>query len=140
MALAGPGANFSLAILAGIVIHLGLWIGAFTHPETTGFMHVVEAANPGLAAGAATFLSLLFALNLLLGTFNLLPVPPLDGFGAIGLLLSEEGAARFQTFGHSMRAYSYFGLLVAWRVFDPLFAPVFSLSLKALYPGVDYGS
>ena len=140
MALAGPGANFSLVMLAALLIHAGIWTGVFTYPDRTGFMHMVDAARPGLLAGAATFLSLLFSLNLLLGTFNLLPVPPLDGFGAVGLLLSEDGAARFQSFGQSMRGFSYLGLLVAWRVFDPIFAPIFSLALKALYPGLQYGS
>lgn len=140
MAIAGPAANFSLAILAGIVIHIGIWTGLFTYPETTGFLHAVDAVKPGVAAGAATFVSLMFTLNLLLGTFNLLPLPPLDGFGAVGLLLSENNAARFQALGQSMRGFSYIGLLVAWQVFDPLFAPVFSFALKALYPGLEYGS
>src|SRR5258708_14648811 len=31
MSLAGPGANFSLAILAAIAIHAGIWMGVFTH-------------------------------------------------------------------------------------------------------------
>jgi len=86
------------------------------------------------------FLSVLFSLNLLLGTFNLLPVPPLDGFGAIGVLVPEDAARRVQAFGHSMRMYSFIGLLVAWQVFDPVFDPVFTLGLRLLYPGQGYGS
>jgi hypothetical protein len=35
-------------------------------------------------------LSILFSLNLLLAAFNMLPVPPLDGITAIGLVLSEN--------------------------------------------------
>lgn len=138
MAVAGPAANFSLALLAAIVIHIGIWIHVFEYPDETGFMHVVAAVTPGAAAGVASFLSLMFTLNLLLGTFNLLPVPPLDGFGAVGLFLSEDAAAKFQSFGQSMRGFSYLGLLMAWKIFDPLFAPVFSLALKLLYPGVAY--
>ena len=84
-------------------------------------------------------MSVLFSLNLLLGVFNLLPIPPLDGFGAAGLLMSERAAAKFQEFGQHAGAFSMIGLLLAWRVFDPLFAPIFSLSLKALYPTQDYG-
>jgi len=59
---------------------------------------VAQAVKPGAASGAALVLSILFSLNLLLGLFNLLPIPPLDGFGAVGLLLSEDAAARFQQF------------------------------------------
>ena len=40
--------------------------------------------------GEMRFLSILFVLNLLLGTFNLLPVPPLDGHNVITLLMSDD--------------------------------------------------
>jgi len=139
MSLAGPGANFTLAILAGILIHICIWAGVFQAPESANFTHVAVATSSGAAAGAATFLSLMFSLNLLLGTFNLIPVPPLDGFAAVGLLLPENGARRFQQLGHSIRGFTYLGLMLAWRVFDPMFDPLFALSLRALYPGQIYG-
>ena len=138
MSLAGPGANYSLAILAAIPIHVGMWTGLFV-PGTTDFMHVVEPTSTGIVSGAAMFLSLMFSLNLLLGTFNLLPVPPLDGFSAIGLLLPETGARRFQELGHSMRGFTIVGLMIAWRVFEPIFNPLFTMSLSVLYPGQSYG-
>jgi Zn-dependent protease len=139
MSLAGPGANFSLAILAGILIHIGIWTGVFQHPESASFMHVVDASSSGVAASAGTFLSLLFSLNLLLGTFNLVPVPPLDGFSAVGLLMPEDAARKFQALGYSIRGYTFIGLLLAWRLFDPIYGPLFSFSLKVLYPGQSYG-
>src|SRR5215831_10811986 len=94
--LAGPAANFLLAIVAGILIHVGLLAGVFAHPESLRFSQIVSATSDGLAAGAAAFVSILFSLNLLLGTFNLIPLPPLDGFSAIGVLLPEEAARRLQ--------------------------------------------
>lgn len=139
MALAGPGANVALAILAALLIHAGLWMGVFAHPASANFTHIVEAAKPGVMVGPATVLSVMFSLNLLLGVFNLLPVPPLDGFGAIGLLLSEGAAQRFQELGSQMRGFSMIGLLLAWQVFDPIFDPIFTLALRALYPGYGYG-
>ena len=139
MSLAGPGANFSLVILAAIVIHIGIWTGFFRSPESVGFMHVVEPATAGIAAGAAMFVSLMFSLNLLLGTFNLMPVPPLDGFGALGVLVSEDLARRIQNFGRSLGVLSMIGLLLVWQVFGPLFQPVFSFAMRALYPGQGLG-
>jgi len=94
----------------------------------------------GAAEGAATLLSVMFSLNLLLCVFNLLPVPPLDGFGAIGLFLREDTAGRLREFAQRMQGFSMIGLLVAWKIFDPVFDPIFILSLKALYPGHGYGS
>lgn len=140
MSLAGPGANLSLTVLAAILIHVGLALGIFQHPDSLNFTHIVEGIRPGGSEGAAYLVSILFSLNLLLCIFNLLPVPPLDGFGAVGLLLSESAANRFQAFGMQMRAFSIIGLLVAWRIFEPIFDPVFTLSLKLLYPGYGYGS
>ena len=139
MSLAGPGANFTLAILAGILIHIGIWTGTFGYPESASFMHVVEPAAAGVAAGVAMFVSLMFSLNLLLGTFNLIPVPPLDGFGALGVLVSEDLARRIQNFGRSLGVLSMIGLLLVWQVFGPLFQPVFSFAMRALYPGQGLG-
>jgi Zn-dependent protease len=140
MSLAGPGANLSLTLIAAIAIHVGIWTGVFQSPESAGFTHIVEAAKPGMATGVAFVLSVLFSLNMLLGIFNLLPIPPLDGFGAVGLLLPEGTASRFQAFGQTLRGFTMIGILLAWRVFDPLFDPIFLFSLKALYPGQGYGS
>jgi Zn-dependent protease len=140
MSLAGPGANFALTLVAALLIHAGLMLGAFDYPDSVNFTHIVIGVKPGIDAGAASVLSILFSLNLLLGFFNLLPLPPLDGFGAVGLLLSEDAAARFQAFGMQMRSFSMIGLLVAWRVFDPIFDSIFGLSLKVLYPTQGYGS
>jgi Zn-dependent protease len=135
MALAGPCANFSLAILAGIFIHVGIWTHLLQYPESATKMHVVAPASAGVASGLATFLSLMFSLNLLLGCFNLLPIPPLDGFGVVGLFLSEDAARRFQAFGFSIRSFTFLGLVLAWQVFGPLFSPIFRTALHMLYPG-----
>src|SRR5580692_4902334 len=34
MSLAGPGANFTLAILAAVGIHAGIWMGVFHNPDS----------------------------------------------------------------------------------------------------------
>src|SRR5689334_4133074 len=103
MSLAGPGANFTLAILAGILIHVGLLSGMLSYPDRISFESVVGGGPAGYSHGVATFLSLLFSLNLLLGVFNLLPIPPMDGFAAVGVFLSEDAARRFQVWGWSIR-------------------------------------
>jgi Zn-dependent protease len=138
MALAGPAANFTLMILSGIAIRVGMATGYFRMHSSAGFTHVTEAAVPGLAAFAATFLSILFVLNLLLGTFNLLPVPPLDGNTGITILMSESGALRFLEWTRA-QGLGMAGLLLAWFVFDKIFDFIFRAGLTALYPGSHWG-
>lgn len=135
MAAAGPIANFLLVLLAGILLRTGLLTRFFTVPDQLAFDGLVAgAAGNGMAEGAATFLSILFSLNLLLGLFNLLPVPPLDGNAVITLLMPERLALRFMELSHNPM-FGLIGLLVAWRVFDPFVFPVFRTVLPLLYAG-----
>jgi len=135
MSLAGPAANFALAIAAGLLIRLGIFAGMLRLPDSVTFMQVVEPGLAGYSSGVATFLSLMFSLNLLLGIFNLFPVPPMDGFSVVGIFLSNDAGRRYQEFGWSIRQFSFLGLLVAWQLFDPLFHPIFGFSVRMLYPG-----
>jgi Zn-dependent protease len=141
MSLAGPGANFLLMILAAVGIWIGILMGVFHPPDSAGFTHITEPVNPEAAGTAvrfaATFLSVLFFENLLLGTFNLLPVPPLDGSTGITVLMPKDVASRFSAMV-SNPAFQMVGLLLAWRVFDLVFDPMFGLALNVLYPGAGY--
>jgi Zn-dependent protease len=137
MALAGPAANFSLMLLAAISIKLGVYFGAFRPPLSASFTHVTEATGAGIAGFAATFLSILFVLNLLLGTFNLLPVPPLDGRNVITIFMNDAMALRFLAW--TSQGFGLIGLILAWYLFDRIFNPLFTLALNLLYPGASYG-
>ena len=141
MSLAGPGANFLLMFVGAISIRLGMLAGLFQQPEAIAFTHITEAANPDTASSvltfAATFASVLFFENLLLGTFNLLPVPPLDGSTGITVLMSERTAMRFLQFMRDP-SIAMGGLLAAWFLFDKLFDPIFTVALNVLYPGAGY--
>ena len=139
MSLAGPAANFSLVLIAAIAVHVGIAVGAFQAPEAANFTRIVDANSPGMAEGTAKFLSLLFSLNVLLGAFNLLPVPPLDGFGALGLLVTDNGARKLESFRRAIRSYSFIGLLVCWQLFGKLYEPLFGFAMRSLYPTLHYG-
>jgi Zn-dependent protease len=138
MALAGPTANFTLVILSALAIRAGIFFGYFSMPESVSFTHITEASGPGIAGFAATFLSIVFLLNLLLGTFNLLPVPPLDGNTGITLFMSEGTALKFINWSQS-QGFGMIGLLVAWYAYDKIFGSIFRLALSALYPGSHWG-
>jgi len=132
MALAGPVANFLLAIAAGAAIHVGLATGAFHLPGGLGFTRLADGAEGSAFEGLARFLSILFSLNLLLGVFNLLPVAPLDGHSVLGLFLPEGVHLRWLEFIRQPMP-SLIGLLLAWRAFDTLFWPVFAAGVRLLH-------
>jgi Zn-dependent protease len=137
MALAGPAANFILMLAAVVAIRIGILAGVFAAPESARFTHVVAASRSGPFEAAAVLLSIMFSLNLLLGLFNLLPIPPLDGHGAIGLLFTEDFARRF-TKATRNPTLAILGLLVGWKVFGYIYDPLFTLALNVLYPGARY--
>jgi len=77
VAAAGPAMNFLLAWLGALALHLTGWLA------------------PGPANLLATGLLEFIGFNLVLGLFNLLPIPPLDG-GRIAVgLLPEKLALRW---------------------------------------------
>jgi Zn-dependent protease len=119
MALAGPGANFALMLLAA----LGLRVGG-----SMGWLH----RNP--AGFATTTLFIFFSLNLLLGTFNLFPVPPLDGSTGIMVFMSEKQALRYLDWLRG-NSFAMLGLLVVLLVFRYFYTPVEDFAISLLLRG-----
>jgi Zn-dependent protease len=135
MALAGPAANFTLVVIATLAMLGGLMSGIFDRPEGFSMLQMVVPTTQ-LAGGLATFLSILFVENVLLGAFNLIPVPPLDGATAIGLFLPESAALAFVNFMRQP-GFSLLGLVIAWRAVDYVFPPVYSVALQVFYFSVN---
>jgi Zn-dependent protease len=120
MALAGPVANYTLMLLAAIGLRLG---------HSMGWLHAnPETDQPSLAA---VVLFAFFSLNLLLGTFNLLPVPPLDGSAGIMLFMSESRAQRYLDWLRG-NSFAMVGLLVGLLVFRYFYGPVENFATNLL--------
>jgi Zn-dependent protease len=122
MALAGPTANFVLMFLAVAAMHVGI---------SQGWLHRDPLT---LERGfAATTLLIFFALNLLLGVFNLLPVAPLDGSTVILLFMGERTAQRYLDWlrGNSL---AMAGLIVAILLFKYIYNPIDDFAQAVLLP------
>ncbi len=135
MALAGPGANLCLVICAGLLIEAGLFTGVF-HPPTSIAFADVTPATAGVQSmwnAVAYLLGCVFSLNLLLFVFNLLPLPPLDGSGALLLLLPDRVVPKYQQALWSHPQLGLLGIFIAWQVFDFFFDPAFTFALNVLY-------
>ncbi len=131
MALAGPAANFTLMLLAAGAIRAGIALGHFAPPTFIAGYSGLAVSSSGEPTFVTTALSIFFVLNLLLGTFNLLPVPPLDGHAGIMLLMPEKTALRYLDIVHEGN-YSLIGLLIAWQAYPYIFAAVFPVGLRLL--------
>lgn len=137
MSLAGPAANLTLVIIAAGFIRLGMLLGHFYPPDMIDYSHVAAANQPGIPAALASLVGIFFSLNLILFLFNLLPLPPLDGSGALSLLLSKTKAINYLNAIHNP-AFNLIGIVVAWNIFGYIFDPIHTVCINLLYPGMGY--
>jgi Zn-dependent protease len=141
MSLAGPVANLSLALVALVTLRILLAAGVYQAPDQAGFSRLV-ALSPELPEGSllgplGLLLSVAVTLNLLLGIFNLIPLPPLDGAGVVQGL-APGGGGRLYLMLRSNPMMGLLGLLLAWRLMGLVVGPVFSMLLRVLHPGALY--
>ena len=83
-------------------------------------------------------ISITFTLNLLLVVLNLIPVPPLDGAGVIGLFVDPARARQLRLIA-AQPHFSLIGLLVAWFLIGRIFWPIHGVAIRLLYPEFDWG-
>jgi Zn-dependent protease len=101
VSLAGPGMNLLLFFAFALPFHPRIgWV----HPSASG-----DWSNYEVLAGAMALLQLVTVL------FNLVPVPPLDGFQAISPYMDEKTRIRFSTPPLSTVLFFAF-FLVLWKV------------------------
>lgn len=111
-ALAGPGSNLLIAIIFSILVRFGIL--------------------------TSLFVPIVF-LNVILGLFNLIPIPPLDGFKVVGGLLSDKHADEW----YQLERYGFIFLIAlilpllpgGESMLSALLGPVVSFILSLLLPG-----
>lgn len=111
VAVAGPLMNLFIAFIGMLVWILTLhWFG------TSSWMPILSKIMMAIVL-----------MNLGLGVFNLLPIPPLDGFSILGWLLP----ARFGNFLHTLETYGM--LILAAVLFTDILGSVLSPLVRMLY-------
>lgn len=108
VALAGPLSNFSLALIFGLIIRFG---------------QELPFATPVFLQAA----SLIVLVNIVLGTFNLVPIPPLDGSKVLFGIIPD----RLMYVKEFLERYSIFFILIfiffIWQFFVPVIYFIFHL-------------
>jgi Zn-dependent protease len=107
VAAAGPAMNFAIALgCAAVAIHAGDRLDLGVH-------QVLEAA---------------YQVNLVLGIFNLIPIPPLDGSRIVGAVMSDATYERWSALD-AYGMFVIFGVIVFFREeFSKLFVSAFNNS------------
>jgi Zn-dependent protease len=129
---AGPASNLVLAAIAFVIIKL-LLVGGVLYPSPNGFINLVAPmpGQPTLMEPIAKMLSVMLTLNIGLGIFNLIPIPPLDGSHVLEALLPPERAeayAQIRPFGPIIL------IALLWLgVLGFIFIPVYRLVLTLLF-------
>jgi Zn-dependent protease len=121
VALAGPATNFALAFviaLIGMVIHLA-------GVKTTG------ATSTGISE---PFMLLILAafINIFLGVFNLIPVPPLDGSHILEYYLPSDLQASYERIAPFGFIIVFAFVYLLGGAFLHLMRPVFVLLAKIM--------
>lgn len=127
---AGVICNFIIAIVAGIIIRvlyslgvIGIVNGSLA-PVTTESM---------IAVGAVDLLWGFFSLNVALGVFNLIPIPPLDGSKVLQSIMPQSFEPGFE----ALERFGFLLLIVAMftGVFRVVFSFVMPLAITILFLG-----
>ena len=119
VALAGPGANFILAILFALIIWLFKITGVNPYTEINGLIVKLLYIN--------------VQINLVLGVFNLIPIPPLDGSRIVCAFLPIDIAYKY----NQLERYGFFIIffLLSFGFLNFLWVIVDAIQ-KVLFSGV----
>lgn len=124
IAVAGPASNVVIALVTAVLLKVVVVISG-------GF----EAQGGPIPDPVAMVAAYLILINLVLFTFNLIPVPPLDGHYVLGYLLPPKGEEMLQQIGPM-------GIVIAILLARPLlstFVPIFLLPFMLFLPELNIG-
>jgi Zn-dependent protease len=118
----GPISNFVVATGALILLALISLSSPLGHHLVRGIQQgVVGTASNSVLVPLTLFLYELMTINIVLGVFNLIPVPPLDGSHVLRHFLSDSARRAYDTVGWlGLLALVYFGGGLLGRLINPV--------------------
>jgi Zn-dependent protease len=103
VALSGPVSNFTLAVLLGFILRFSF---PFLNHDAPVTMTIL------------TFLVTFIIVNIVLGSFNILPIPPLDGHKIVSVILPKK----LRYYWNQLDRFGIFIVLLIFMPFSPIAA------------------
>jgi Zn-dependent protease len=137
MAAAGPAANLLLAALAFVTIRGLIGAGVLARPLGPIGLSELAVLPQGMNASSpvgfgARFLSIMLGLNVILGLFNLVPLPPLDGASVVEGAAPRASAPFFKLL-REVPGFELLGLLAAWSLSGYVLSPALGFVVRLLH-------
>jgi Zn-dependent protease len=110
----GPLSNLLIAFVGLIIVYALAYFG------------VLEKVNFGVHEAILTFFNYLIGLNIMLFLFNLLPLPPLDGYRIVQDLLPHEQRVKLQQY-EQWAIYFFLLMVFLPPLYNVVLGPLLSL-------------
>lgn len=128
VSVAGVICNFIIAIAAGIAIRILYSTGVINN------RFQLVGTDSTIAHGAIELIFVFFTLNVALGVFNLLPIPPLDGSKVLASILPSS-------FESALEALERFGFLLLFiAIFTGVLSTIFNIVMPIAFALVFIGA
>lgn len=133
VSLAGPATNLVLAALSGVVVYF--WIGRGVICDPSGLcVKASSVFDVDTSAIIPSFLIAFGLVNVVIGAFNLLPIPPLDGSAVLERFIPRDLLPGYYRLRQFSIVIVLFFVLFDQNALSALFTHVENFWLRIVFP------
>lgn len=134
VSIAGVICNFIIAIVAAVIIRILAAAKLIVILPSRYGIAAIPLKESLIVEGGAKLLTVFLVLNVALGVFNLIPIPPLDGSKVLQSILPPSFEPGFE----ALERFGFVLLILAMMtgVFGVIFSFVMPIAMRILFIGV----